>query len=197
MQGWPVGHVYVPVTENGNELAPTKIWHLDDPERYRVFREATERTHFVVGEGLPRRVLESGAPAWIANVQTDSNFPRNRLVRDLGVRGAVSLPVKIRREVVAVLEFFSDSELQGDDHLVQLMRSVSEQLGRVFERKRAGEELQLAQAAAEAANEAKGSFLVNMSHSETSGWTFGDPTVVMLDTQTMTPNIVQLNAVTL
>ena len=55
------------------------------------------------GEGLPGRILESSEPEWIVNVQEDTNFPRNRLAADLGVKGAFGFPVKIGKEIVAVL----------------------------------------------------------------------------------------------
>ena len=106
MTNWPVGHVYEMSTIHVDVLEPTKIWHLEDPNAYEVFREVTERTNFRRGEGLPGRILASGKPAWIVNVQKDTNFPRNRLARNLGVKGAFGFPVKIRGEIVAVVEFF-------------------------------------------------------------------------------------------
>jgi signal transduction histidine kinase/CheY-like chemotaxis protein len=154
---WPVGHVYVPSADRADELSPTTIWHLKSPETYQDFREVTEHTRFLIGSGLPGRILESGDVAWIGNVQTDANFPRNKLVSNLGVKGAIGLPVRIRDEIVAVLEFFTDEEMSPDESLLQLMRNVGVQLGRVFERECARE-------AAEAANQAKSAFLANMSH---------------------------------
>jgi signal transduction histidine kinase/CheY-like chemotaxis protein len=164
MTGWPVGHIYEISPENPDLLVTTTIWHLEDPDAYSVFQEVTERTHFLVGEGLPGRILKSGEPAWITNVQTDPNFPRNKLARDLGVKGAFGFPVKISGEVVAVLEFFADQEVSPDENLMQTIRNVGEQLSRVFERKRAEEELRQARQAADAANLAKSEFLSNMSH---------------------------------
>jgi len=164
MTGWPVGHVYQPSATRKDVLDPTGIWHLDDADGYTVFHEVTERTSFRIGEGLPGRILESGDPAWIANVQVDTNFPRNKLARDLGVKGAFGFPVKIRGEIVAILEFFADHEVSPDEGLLEIMSNVGAQLGRVFERKRAAEELRRARKAAEDANKAKSAFLANMSH---------------------------------
>ncbi len=164
LTGWPVGHVYQISPDNPDLLIPTTIWHLEDPDAYSVFQEVTERTQFLVGEGLPGRILKSGEPAWITNVQIDPNFPRNKLARDLGVKGAFGFPVKISGGVVAVLEFFGKQEVSPDDSLMQTIRNVGEQLSRVFERKRAEEELREARQAADAANLAKSEFLSNMSH---------------------------------
>ena len=93
LTGWPVGHVYVPASDGTLDLTPTSLWFFDDPARFQVFREVTERTRFAPGRGLPGRVLASGRPAWIVDVTKDSNFPRARLVTNLGVRGAFAFPV--------------------------------------------------------------------------------------------------------
>ncbi|MBI4168772.1 MAG: hypothetical protein HY510_02400, partial [Acidobacteria bacterium] len=38
LTGWPVGHVYMRSTDPPYDLMPTKLWHLDDPERFATFR---------------------------------------------------------------------------------------------------------------------------------------------------------------
>src|SRR5437762_168548 len=82
--GWPVGHAYLPA-DDGGELTPTAIWHLDDPERYATFRRVTEATTLKRGAGLPGRIAESGRPAWIVDVTADPNFPRALVAAELGV----------------------------------------------------------------------------------------------------------------
>ena len=132
--GWPVGHLYVPAPEGAGDLVSTSVWHLDDPDEFRVFREITERTRFAPGIGLPGRVFSSGEPAWIADVQKDDNFPRNKAARDIGVRGAFGFPVKVGAETVAVLEFFTRDVMETDAAILDEMRMVGSQVGRVLER---------------------------------------------------------------
>ncbi|MBV9175083.1 MAG: response regulator, partial [Chloroflexi bacterium] len=67
-------------------------------------------------------------------------------------------------EVVAGLYFLSHSADPPDEGLVEAMGSIGTQLGRVFERQRAHEELLRARDAADAANQAKSAFLAMMSH---------------------------------
>jgi hypothetical protein len=117
MTDWPVGHVYEPSPVNPDELVPTNIWHLANPGKYSVFREVTERTKFSKGVGLPGRILKSGEPAWIKNVEVDPNFPRTKLAENLGVKGAFGFPVKVGGDVVAVLEFFADTEMAPDQRV--------------------------------------------------------------------------------
>jgi len=140
--GWPVGHVYVFENSSVNELVPTKLWHMEDTERFRAFREVTEATRFVAGVGLPGRVLASGKPVWIKDVTNDPNFPRAARAQDIGVRAAFAFPVLIGAEVVAVLEFFSIEAMEPDEPLLGIMGHIGAQLGRVIERKRAEERLQ-------------------------------------------------------
>ena len=169
--GWPIGHAYLVSVDDPELLEPTKLWHVDDDERFRVFMEVTERTTFATGEGLPGRILASGEPAWIVDVTEDPNFPRAKLVKDIGVKGAFGFPVVIDREVVAVLEFFSDDVQNPDAPLLEMIGQVGIQLGGFLVRKRAQERYVIARDAAETANaelaraaEAKDEFLSSMSH---------------------------------
>jgi PAS domain S-box-containing protein len=141
LTGWPVGHVYMPDPQDPKVLAPTTLWHLDDAGRFENFRKVTEAMPLEGGKGLPGRVLESGRPAWITDVTKDSNFPRNRVATDIGVKAGFGFPVLVGREVVAVLEFFAPTAIQPDDALLEVMVQIGTQLGRVVERNRAQEAL--------------------------------------------------------
>lgn len=161
---WPVGHVYLWNSNSMGELIPTALWHVDDPERFHTFQQVTEATPLIVSIGLPGRVLASGKPAWIIDVTKDPNVPRAKAARDIGVRAAFGFPVLMGTTVVAVLEFFAAQVKEPDASLLEVMAHIGAQLGRVFERKTAEKELQVAKELAEAANQSKSRFLANMSH---------------------------------
>jgi diguanylate cyclase (GGDEF)-like protein/PAS domain S-box-containing protein len=139
--GWPVGHLYI--VDAPGRLSPTTVWHLDDTddEATRRFRRVTESAELYSGQGLPGRVLASGRPAWIPDVDHDDNFPRSNQAADIGVRAGFGFPVLVGSEVVAVLEFFTVEPAEPDESLLDIMANIGTQLGRVVERSRAEQAL--------------------------------------------------------
>ena len=137
--GWPVGHVYM--RDPCGELVPSSMWHIDDPDRFRAFREVTQATHFTCGMGLPGSVLASGNPAWIMDVTSWPHFKRSKEAKEVGIKTGFAFPVLVENEVVAVLEFYSDEEAEPDEPLLEVMAHIGTVLGRVVERKRAEEAL--------------------------------------------------------
>jgi len=161
---WPVGHAYVPSPESADLLVPTKIWYLKEPERFDTFRQVTETTTFKTGVGLPGRVLASGKPAWIMDVTEDLNFPRAKLAKEIGVKGALGFPVLVGTKVEAVLEFFSPEPEEPNTRLLDFVGDMGMRVGRIIERQQFSRELLNAKNEAEKATQAKSEFLANMSH---------------------------------
>ncbi len=135
--GWPIGHVYLRGEDGSGDLISTTIWHLDDADRFEALRRVTEATPFDSGIGLPGRVLATGRPAWIMDVNRDPNFPRAKLADDLGVKAGFAFPILIGREVTAVLEFFAQDTVEPNTSLLETVVHLGMTLGRVVERKRA------------------------------------------------------------
>jgi diguanylate cyclase (GGDEF)-like protein len=138
---WPAGHAFL--QDESGELRPSGIWHVD-PEvetDLETFRSVTEATRFGHAAGPPARVLATGRATWIDDLAEDREFLNGELAEELGVRATFAVPVLIGREVVAVLEFFADRPVELDPQLLEVMRHVGAQLGRVLERERAAEAL--------------------------------------------------------
>ncbi len=57
------------------------------------FAIASSEMTFLPGEGLSGRVWATCAPAWVADVTQDSDFPRGQLAFDAGFRAAVAFPI--------------------------------------------------------------------------------------------------------
>ena len=131
--GWPVGHVYMAGRRVEDPLEPSTVWHLAHPDRFEAFRELTEATPMPSGVGLPGRVLASGRPAWIVDVQEDANFPRAEVCREIGIRGAFSFPVAVAERCFAVVECFSLDAVTPDPRLLEVTAHIGRQLGRVMQ----------------------------------------------------------------
>ncbi|MDP9022947.1 MAG: HAMP domain-containing histidine kinase [Actinomycetota bacterium] len=133
--GWPVGHAMLVA---GDRLTPTEIWFLEDPDEFSVFREVTGTVTFELSEqhGPLRATATRREPTWLVDVTAERGFQRARLADDLGVRGAMIIPVLVGDESVAVLEFYSRDPVEPDRDVLEVMRYVGVQLGRVFERQR-------------------------------------------------------------
>ncbi|MEX2107512.1 MAG: EAL domain-containing protein [Solirubrobacterales bacterium] len=138
--GFPIGHAYLRAP-SGEEVEPTAIWQVDDPDRIQPFRRATEAVSLALGKGLPGRVLESGRPAWIEDVTEDSNFPRASVARAVGLRAAFALPILVGSQAEGVLEFFTYRAMKLDAGVLHLMNQIGTQLGRLIERTRAQERI--------------------------------------------------------
>jgi two-component system sensor histidine kinase/response regulator len=141
MTGWPVGHVFLPRGPDADVLESTPIWHLENDGKYAHLRTVTEQARFERGTGLPGRIWATGAPIWITNVQRDSECLRVRDYTDIPVKGAFGFPIQIDGQTIAVLEFFAQEEMDPDENLMHMVRSVGHQVGRVLERKRGQEAL--------------------------------------------------------
>ncbi len=134
---WPVGHVYLADPAVG--LRPTTVWCTDAAERFAPLRRVIQAATLTPGEGLSGRVLLSGEPVWVADVLVDDTIPFGTTGAELGVHAGFGAPILIRSEVVAVMEFFSESVQQPNHRLLELMGQIGTELGRAIERHRAHE----------------------------------------------------------
>lgn len=140
--GWPLGHAYLVLSADGSKsLHSTNVWHGAGSKPAQAFVRATEAMDFEPGIGLPGRVMNTRAPAWVTDVAQDSNFPRAWTAREANVKSSLAFPVLVGNEVAAVLEFFAKETISPNNVLLRLMSQIGTQLGRVVERKRAEDEL--------------------------------------------------------
>jgi PAS domain S-box-containing protein len=139
--GWPLGHALLCAGTEPEELVSIRLWHVGDPAWTADFRQASEELRFAAGIGLPGRVLSSGRPAWIEDVGVDPNFPCGCAAQAIGLKAAIALPLLVGPNVVGVLEFFSEERLEPDADMLEMLRHLGTQLGRVIERQRSHDSL--------------------------------------------------------
>jgi PAS domain S-box-containing protein len=125
------------------------LWTVDETEQVlrcvesrrhsrttNTFKSRSPDAPLKLGQGLPGRVWSTGAPAWIEDVTSDSNFPRQTLATSLGIHGAFAFPVKSGNTVLGVMEFFSPDIQPADEELLRTVSVIGGELGLYLERKR-------------------------------------------------------------
>src|SRR5687767_9308666 len=137
--GWQCGAIWeVDRTQKRMRCAGT--WHAPG-HAFEEFTGATLTTTFERGIGLPGRVWQNRAPAWIPDVTCDDNFPRAAAAERVGLHAAFALPIMEGRRVQGALEFFSRDIREPSHDLLRMMTAVSSQIGLFIERKRASDDL--------------------------------------------------------
>ena len=137
--GWQIGHAWIP-DRRTDRLVSKGIWHGIDEERHQAFLAGAKDFSFGRGEGLPGQIWERREAMWIRDVSQHDDFIRKELGRELNVKGVFGFPVTADDEVEAIIEFFSEEELAPEPQLLLFVGSISNEIGRILERRRWDEE---------------------------------------------------------
>ncbi|OKH29045.1 PAS domain-containing protein [Chroogloeocystis siderophila] len=139
--GWKFGEAWIPKT-NINVLEYSPAWYGVSPELEK-FRTLSEKFAFSLGVGIPGRVWESKHPEWIQDVSSTSAeiCQRHQVVKEVGFKAGVGIPIINRNEVLAVLVFFMFEAYEEDRRLVEIISTVAIQLGSLIQHKQAEEAL--------------------------------------------------------
>jgi len=154
---WDVGSIW-DVNPAANELTCVEFWHVST-RTFPAFETVTRETKFKPGMGLPGRVWSAGNPVWIRDVVDDANFPRAAAAASDALHGALCFPLKLRDEVVSIIECFSREFREPDEDFLQMLDGIGSQIGQFIERKRAEE----AQANLAAIVESSGDAIVSLT----------------------------------
>jgi signal transduction histidine kinase len=135
-EDWQVGYVYVTAADAPDQLIAA-VGCLTD-ERFLPFHTASQQMRHARGQSLPGRIFEGGYHVWVNDQEELLKLLPVRAVvaKQLGLKSAVAFPVRTGNETLAVVELFSDRPHAEREELVDLMRDVSRQVGRVIERER-------------------------------------------------------------
>jgi two-component system NtrC family sensor kinase len=158
--------VYLAVAAGADRWAPTAIWHLDAPERFTVFQQATQTVEVVAGEGLIGRVGARGQPEWWVEATTDATCHRQPAALAAGLTTGVAVPILVGPTVEGVLAFYATEPLAPNQALLAAMTQMGTQLGRAIERERAAAQVQRQQEALLQQEKlaAMSSMLANVAH---------------------------------
>lgn len=132
LSGWPVGHAFNVIGSDPGKLVSTDIWYEAEPGAADPLRAATEKVAWGSGVGLPGTIMATGEPLWLTDTDAEVNFYR----QGAGFRAGFGFPLLCEGRIIAILEFFTHSTARPDPELLLMVRTLGEQVGRVFERRR-------------------------------------------------------------
>ena len=125
--------------EHDHSYTCAELWcrpELRDSEFIAATRSKRLRS---VGQGLVGRVLESGAPSWIADIAADPGLGRAPAALRCGLTGAFAFPIATGNRTLGAMEFFAQRVWPPDFALTDTARAVGRQIAQFMVRKQAEE----------------------------------------------------------
>ena len=141
---WKLGALWV-VDNDTDEIYCVEIWQ-DPTFIHDEFIAVSRQARYRRGAGFPGHVWANDSTFWVTDIADDGRFPRSRIAAKEGLHGAFGFPVRLGREILGVMEFFSTDIRQPDVNLIAVMSTIGSQIGQFAARKRAEEALQQATA---------------------------------------------------
>ncbi|MGB2799470.1 MAG: GAF domain-containing protein [Dehalococcoidia bacterium] len=112
---------------------------------YRIHRGVSakyaEEMRMSVGEGIAGRVAQTGEPILLEDISKDPRTVRPDLVSAHGIKGMVSIPLKVKDKVVGVMNVGSTEAGRFGADDVSLLNSIGDYLGTTIEQTRLYERL--------------------------------------------------------
>ncbi len=135
--GWPVGACWMPTDDGARaELSCAAFWE-GRGRGARHLAAVNRKVKLGPGRGLPGHVWEARRSRWVADLATDPHFTRMDAALGDGLQAGFLLPITAGVDVLAVLEFFSHEPRSPDPALLEMLTTLSGQIGQFLERKRA------------------------------------------------------------
>ena len=100
------------------------------------FAAGSRADSFTSGESLAGRIWALGRPDRVDDVAQDSNFLRSDPAQRARFRSAVGTPITCGSSKIGVMIFFSQTALEPDDSLQDLLATLGHQIGMFIERRR-------------------------------------------------------------
>ena len=117
----------------GHELRFVDQWARPDIDAGR-FREESLEAVFRPGEGMLGAVWAAGRPRVVDGISDHGGFLRAHLLRSLGLRCVVFVPIVMPQRTAGVIECFTDGAAGLDAGTLELIGHIGRQIGVAYER---------------------------------------------------------------
>ena len=128
---WDAGTFWL-VDKKRQMLECLETWKASAGE----FNDGGERSPLARGIGLPGRVWQSEEPLWLSDVVKEASTLQLSLPGN-DVHAVFAFPIKLRNEVLGVIEFFSTRVRELDEDVLKTAQAIGRQIGQFAERMRA------------------------------------------------------------
>lgn len=129
--GWRLGALWL-VNKKNQSIECVEIWN--DAEGNVAALD--ERQKLGRGVGIAGRVWASEQPLWIADLSKQNTPPPSLPSADV-LRAVFAFPIKIRSEILGVIELYDTAAREVDDDLKRMVRALGGEIGQFIERMRA------------------------------------------------------------
>ena len=126
--------------KDGALLQCTASWGENAPA-IAEFLALTKKMSVPSGVDLPGRAWAGHEPLVLTDVGSEQGFSRTAAALQAGLHGALALPIVAAGRNFGVIELFSAGTIQPDEALMQLLKSLSAQIGQSFQRRLAEDQL--------------------------------------------------------
>jgi two-component sensor histidine kinase len=129
---WDMGSIWM-IDRQLDRLVCVNHWHLSSLDSVE-FAGVTKKFRFSRGVGMPGRIWESGKSEWITEVTGNPSFVRAVYAERAGIHSVFGFPIKLGRDVLGVIEFFSRKIRHTDNDILTIFNSLGSQIGQFAER---------------------------------------------------------------
>ncbi|HQU71659.1 MAG TPA: sigma 54-interacting transcriptional regulator [Calditrichia bacterium] len=133
---WDYGEVWIPTSDGSAlECGPSFFAKYED---LQPFREESRHINFREGQGLVGRVWQNRQPEWVEDISAGGEriFKRANLASRINLKAALAVPlIGEQGNLIAILAFFMREPHREDNRTINIVVSVSRQLGMFLNRK--------------------------------------------------------------
>ncbi|MGB7709114.1 MAG: adenylate/guanylate cyclase domain-containing protein [Microcoleus sp.] len=142
---WNLGEAWIPSSDG--QVLKCALGRYASDLSFSEFRQTSCQLSFQPGVGMPGRIWLGQQSEWIDDVSTapEQVFLRSQIAANVGLKAAFGVPILADNQVLAVLIFYRDKNLECQPRLLELVSAVATQLGALIQRKQAEESLRLQQ----------------------------------------------------
>jgi PAS domain S-box-containing protein len=129
---WDLGALWM-VDKQAQAIECMETWHRSSNN----FAGCEGRPALARGMGLPGRAWAGEKPVWIADIADEASALKGSLPDTRDLRSALAFPIKMRHEILGVIEFYSAVIREPDDDLLRTVQAIGGEMGQFVERMRA------------------------------------------------------------